>query len=228
LRIPKPLIAQVCAGYPSLTETRFRATGSLASYAYATAWGASFTAGKTFYATFGVGTSYDREQDARTYDFSLSGGADIADRTRRLYLCPLVTVALALGPYDYLLSQTDYRYVDAALGLGFAAVAIRSTRVAVIPSVGVRLARITVSQIPSDAQRQAGVPGWTQGDSYFLFTAGLGVILGRVVTVRPELTLTTGLVPVSEPNAFAAPFGRDENDVGIGISFGINFGRRNR
>lgn len=222
------LAAQVCAGSPSLRDSRFRAAASIASYAYATALGVSFTTGKQFYGTLGGGTTYDTEQDARTYDLSITGAADVTDSTGRIYFCPLAAISLSLGPYEYLLSQTDYRYVDVALGAGVAVVAVRSTRFTAIPSLGLRIARITVSQIPSEAARQAGQPGWTQGDTYKLWTAGVGLVFGQSVTVRPEFTMTTGLIPATEANWFAAPFGRDENDVSIGLSLAITFGRRSR
>jgi hypothetical protein len=43
---PASLRAQVCAGFPSLRDTRFRVAASAASYTYATALGVSLTAGK--------------------------------------------------------------------------------------------------------------------------------------------------------------------------------------
>jgi len=223
----RPLISQTCAGSPSFSETRFRAAASFASYAYATALGASFSTGGKLYATFSGGTSYDREQDARTYDLSLTGGADITDNSARIYFCPLALLSISLGPYDYLLSQTDYRYIDVAVGVGVA-VPIRSSRFSMIPGMGGRVARIRVSRIPSEAERQQGVPQWTQSDTYWHFSAGLGFVFKQTLTIKPEFTLVTGLVPPGEPNTFAAPFGRDENDLSVGVTVAFNFGRRSR
>jgi hypothetical protein len=222
------LRAQVCAGFPSLRGTRYRVAASAANYTYATALRASFTTGKTVFGTLGAGWTRDAELDASAFSISLQAGADIADRSGRVFLCPVADVSVSLGPYNFALERYDYRYVDRSIGLGLAAVAVRSPRFSLLLTGALRAARVTVTAWPTGWQRASGSVAWTQGDDYWLASFGAGFVFGEKVTIRPEVTVPFGLAPPDAPNSFAVPFGRENREVSLGISVGINFGARTR
>lgn len=221
-----PLRAQVCAAFPSLRQSRFRATGGVESYRYATKLAVSATSGRTLFGTIGVGRTRDGELDASTFDIRLETGADIADHERQLFLCPVVAVSVSLGPNDFLLEQNDYRYVDRAIGLGVAAVAVQSSRIAVLVAGGVRAARLTVTYLPSAEKRSSGSLGQSQSDNYWLAGLAVGIVVKGVVAIRPSVSVPFGFP--GEPSALAVPFGREEGEISLGIGVAIVFGGRNR
>jgi hypothetical protein len=223
---PGSLRAQVCAGFPSLRDTRFRVAASAASYTYATALGVSLTAGRKVFGTLGAGVTHDGELHASTYDLSLEGGADIAfGPERRVFLCPVAALSVSLGPHDFLLQPEDYRYVSGTLGLGLAAVAVRGHRLTVLPAGGLRAVRLRATRTYTSPEETIG---WTESDTYLLFTLGVGLVFNEVLTIRPGVTVPFDFVPPGAPYPFAVPFGREEREVSLGISVGINFGRRTR
>jgi len=216
----------VCAGFPSLRDTRFRVAASAASYTYATALGVSLTAGRKVFGTLGAGVTHDGELHASTYDLSLEGGADIAfGPERRVFLCPVAALSVSLGPHDFLLQPEDYRYVSGTLGLGLAAVAVRGHRLTVLPAGGLRAVRLRATRTYTSPEETIG---WTESDTYLLFTLGVGLVFNEVLTIRPGVTVPFDFVPPGAPYPFAVPFGREEREVSLGISVGINFGRRTR
>jgi hypothetical protein len=223
---PASLRAQVCAGFPSLRDTRFRVAASAASYTYATALGVSLTAGKKVFGTLGAGVTRDGELHATTYDLSLEGGTDIAiGAERRLFLCPVAALSVSLGPYDFLLRPEDYRSVSATLGLGLAAVAVRTHRLTVLPAASLRAVRLRATRTYTSPEETIG---WTESDTYVLFSLGVGLVFNEVLTIRPGVTVPFDLVPPGAPYPIAVPFGREEREVSLGISVGINLGRRTR
>lgn len=222
------LPAQVCAGYRSMERAHFRVTAGAESFSYATRLAVSATAGRTLFGTVGVGRTRDRELDASAVDIGLEVGADIPDRARQLYLCPVAAVSVSLGPNDFLLEQDDYRYVDRAVGLGAAAVAVQSRRIGVVVIGGVRAARLTATFVPSAEKRASGSLGQSLSDNYWLMNVGVGFVLKDVVAIRQSVSVPFGLAPPEAPNALAVPFGREEREFSLGIAVGIVFGGRNR
>lgn len=209
---------------------RFRVAASAASHTYATALGLSFTSGKDVFGTVGIGRTRDGELDASSFDLSLAGGADIAaGRERRVFLCPLAAFSVSFGPYDFLLSQVDYFTFEGALGVGAAAVAVRSHRLTVLPAGGLRVARETVTYTPSARAREDGAMGRSrQSDIYGLLELGVGLVVNEVLTIRPGVTVPFDFVAPGATYPFAVPFGQEEREVSLGISVGVNFGRRIR
>jgi hypothetical protein len=223
---PASLRAQVCAGFPSLANSRYRVAASAASYTYATALGASLTAGRKVFGTLGAGVTHDGELHASTYDLSLEGGADIAiGAGRRVFLCPVAALSVSLGPYDFLLRPEDYRYASGTLGLGLAAVAVRGRRLTVLPAGGLRAVRLTATRTFTSPEETIG---WTESDTYLLFTLGVGLVFNEVLTIRPGVTVPFGFVALGAPYPLAVPFAREEGEISLGISVGVNFGRRTR
>jgi hypothetical protein len=223
---PASLRAQVCAGFPSLRDTRFRVAASAASYTYATALGVSLTAGKKVFGTLGAGVTRDGELHATTYDFGLEGGTDIAiGAERRLFLCPVAALSVSLGPYDFLLRPEDHRSVSGAVGLGLAGVAVRTHRLTVLPAGGLRAVRLRATRTYTSPEETIG---WTESDTYVLFSLGVGLVVNEALTIRPGVTLPFRLAGRGNEYAAAVPFGREEREVSLGISVGINFGRRTR
>ncbi len=220
------LSAQECAGLPSRRDASVLLSGSLQSYSYGTRLAASATLGRTVFGTVGAGRTRDRDLDASTIDIGLEAGADIADRERRLFLCPIAAVSVSLGPRDFLLTQTDYRYVNRAVGLGAGALAVKTARLAGFVSGGVRAARLTVRALPSAEKRATGSLGRSQSDNYWLLTFGVGFVLDERVAIRPDLSVPLGLS--NAPSALAVPFGRQNGELGFGVAIGIVLGGTRR
>lgn len=231
---PPSLRAQVCSGFPSLDEHRFRLAAGAADYAHATALAVSLTAGRKGYGTVAVGRTRDGELDAWTVDLGFETGADLPlDAARRLFVCPVAAVSTALGPHDFLLSGADYDTFGGALGLGVAAVVGRSRALVVLAFAGLRAVLEETSFTPSAYARRYGVvgSGWDR-DLYTQLHVGLGVAFRRALTIRPELRVPFGQAvshqrpPLGGPYAFAAPLGREGDEASLGISVGFTFGRR--
>jgi hypothetical protein len=220
---PAAAWAQVCAGYPRLEETRFRVAGSAASYTYATALAASFTTGRQLYGTISAGRTRDGEQYASTYDLGIEAGHDRSlGAGRRVFICPTAGVSLSFGPNGYQLFATNFRRIDGALGLGIGLVAYRSARFSFLPSGGLMARRLRLTAV---FPREGEDPPRSFSDNYGLWHLGLGLVLNDRLTIRPGLTMPFGL---TEPGSYdlVAPFGREERELSLGISVGINLGRR--
>lgn len=222
-----PVAAQVCAGLPSLRERPFRVTASAASYTHAAALGVSLTAGRAIYGTLGFGRTRDPELDASTYPLSFEIGADIPFGASGVFLCPVASVAASFGPYDFELMQEDFRYMDRAVGLGLAAVAIRARRITVFAAGGVRAARITGTYWPTGYKAADGVQGRSQTGNYWLASLSVGFEIDQIVTVRPGVTVP---FEVTHPDDawFASPFGREADEISLGVAISIGLGRRSR
>ena len=211
------LSAQVCDAFPSLREGRVRVSADLASYTYATALGVTLGAGKDLNAAVGVGRTRDSDLDASALDVRFALAADIPfSAARRVFLCPLAAYTMTFGPNDYLLTRQDYRYRDLALGLGFGVVAVRIPGLAVLLTAGFRESRLTT--IRTD---------WpTVVNTYGLWTLGIGLAFDGVLTVRPSVSIPVGFVRPGQRTDYAVPFGREEGEASLGVSIGINFGKR--
>lgn len=227
--LPSVLRAQLCTGFPSLRETRFRAAASAASYSYADALGASFAVGGRAFVVLGAGRTRDAELDASTVDLAIAAGADVwIDAGHRLLLCPVAGAKLSLGPNDFLLSQRDFVYSEPQLGLGLTAVAARTRRLTVIPAIGLRAARLTLTKKRPDAtsadqRRRSGT------DVYWLFSLALGLTLDGALTIRPGVTVPFGLADPSSPDReqrFVIPFGRKEGELSLDLAIGFSLRKR--
>jgi len=229
LLLPGVTRAQLCTGFPSLRETRFRAAASAASYSFADALGASFAVGGRAFVVLGAGRTRDAELDASTVDLTIAAGADVwIDAGHRVLLCPMAGAKLSLGPNDFLLSGRNFDYSEPQLGLGLTAVAARTRRLTVLPAIGVRAARLTLTKKRPDAtspeqRRRSGT------DVYWLFSLALGLTLDEVWTIRPGVTVPFGLVDPSSPDRehrFVIPFGRREGELSLDIAIGFSLRRR--
>ena len=215
--------AQVCDGFASLRDRHFRVTASEASYSYATALAGSFTAGSTLFGTVAAGRTHDSELDASTFDIGLEAGADLPTPEGSLFLCPAATATLSLGPYDFLLTGTTFRYVDRAVRLGAALLAIRSPGLKLVVTGGVSAARISVVYWPSAEAQATGSEGRSASANYWLWSAGVGLVVSDRFTVRPSLTVPVGFPAAGTSTDWVAPFGREDSELSFGISFGISF-----
>ena len=226
--VPDPLPAQACTAFPSLRDRPVRIAGSAVTHRYATALGFSVAAGKDVFATLAAGRTRDGELDATTLDIGLEGGADIPlGSARRDYFCPLAALSLALGPNEFLLADENRRSIEAALGLGLAWIPVKARRLAVILAGGFRVARITVTHIPGAASR-AYTESRSRSDVYWLFSLGAGFVLGDVLTIRPGVTVPFGLAERALSDLDVTPFGREEQELSLGLAVGVSFGRRAR
>lgn len=222
--------AQVCTGFGSLADSRIRVAVDAARYTYATALGASVTTGRQLFATVGIGRTHDVELYASTYDFSVQAGYDVPMGPEPFTFCPLVALSASFGPYDFMLHEGRFTYHDAGLGLGLGGIVVQTAGLTVIPAVGARYSRLAVRRIPSARQLADGVTGWVKSDWYGLFSAGLGIVINGVVTVRPGVTVPLGLVPVRHESwdDWIVPFGREEGELSLNVSVGVSLGRRTR
>jgi hypothetical protein len=220
--------AQVCTGFGSLSGSRYRLDVSAASYTYATAVGASVTAGRNLFATVGVGSTRDAELHASTYDLRAQAGYDVPMGREPFTFCPLVMLSYSLGPYDFMLHEGHFTYLDAGVGLGLAVIAVRSARLTVIPAVGARYSRLALRRVSSATVQVSQGSGWVKTDWYGLLNAGLGIVIDNMVTVRPGVSVPLGLVPIRHESYddWVVPFGREESEISLNVSIGVSFGRR--
>jgi hypothetical protein len=224
--LPPRTRAQVCDGYASLRDRHFLVAASFASYSYAKSLEGSFAAGGVLYASAAAGWTHDAELDASTADLRAAVGADLAvGLTRRVFLCPAASVSVSLGPYNFLAEQQDYRYVDRAIRMGLAAIPIRTGHLALIAFGGLSLSRLTVIYWPTGLSRALDAEGGGGTGTYWLASGGVAVLLDDVLALRPTITVPFGLRPAGL-NDFVVPFGRENNEVSLGISIGVSFGRR--
>jgi hypothetical protein len=185
--------------------------------------------GDDIYSELALGRTRDEVLDAETYDTRLTIGADVpVSAARRVFICPSITAAVSLGPYNFLLDEGDYRYVEGGMGLGLAALAVRIGHLLIAPYGAARIVRLTAMRIPSPAERRANVPFLIHTDVYWLLNAGVGLTVGDALTVRPEITVPLGLIPPGAMSSYAVPFGREEGEISFDISVGISFGSRRR
>jgi hypothetical protein len=213
--LPGPLGAQVCSGLASLRERHFQLAAEVASYTSATAIEGSFTAGKAMYATIASGTTRNDMLDASTFDLRGEVGADVAlGPAHRVFVCPVASYALSHGPDDFLLTGENYRYTGPSVGLGLAAVAVRTRHLEVFVAGGWRAVQLTTAR--------SGWPNVT--NDYQLWTLEAGLVVDGRFTVRPSLSIPTGFEPVGTRNDYAVPFGREDGEISLGISIGISFG----
>jgi hypothetical protein len=213
------LPAQVCAGFAALDGTRYRVSASAASHRYADALGTSITAGHRVFGTLGVARAYDEEVDASAYDVGLEVGADVSDRRRRVFLCPVVALSVSFGPQNFLLNPNhDFRRIGGALGLGVAGVAWRGRHLAVHPTVEGRAVHLRARESYSSGYH-------SDRATYFLVSGGVGLVINDVLTIRPGISVPFGFPP-AHPDRFAVPFGREEQELSFELAVGINFGRR--
>jgi len=219
-----PVAAQVCAGLPSLRERPFRVTASAASYTYATSLGATLAAGRSLYAAVGFGRTRDPELDASTYPLSFEIGADIPFGAPGVFLCPVAAATVSFGPYNFELSDEDFRYEDRAVGLGLAAVAARGRRLTVLVAGGVRAVHLTGRYWPTGYKAETS-SGWSQSGDYWLAGLSVGLEFGENLTIRPGVT---GPFQVTYPDDawFASPFGRKPDEISLGVAVSIGLGRR--
>ena len=222
--------AQVCTGFGSLSGSRYRVDVSAANYTYATAVRASVTAGRNLFATVGIGSTRDAELHASTYDLSAQAGYDVPMGREPIAFCPLMTLSYSLGPYDFMLDEGHFTYLDAGVGLGLAVVAVRTARLTVIPAVDVRYSRLALRRIPSARQQVTEGSGFLLTDWYGVTSASLGIVVSGAVVVRPGVTVPLGLVPIRHQSwdDWVVPFGREEGEISLNLSVGISFGRRTR
>lgn len=220
LCLAAPLPAQVCAGFAALDQTRFRAAASTASYTYASAVGASLTAGGRAFGTLGVARAFDEELAVAAYDVGLEVGADLTDRGRRVFLCPVAAFSGSVVPRgSVVFGGTGFRRLSGGLGVGLAVVALRSRRFAIHPAASARVVRLRARESYPGGHRE-------ESDTYFLLSGGVGLVIMDVLTIRPGISVPFGLQPPMGPAGFATPFGREEQERSLDISIGINFGRR--
>ncbi len=223
------MLAQACDGIAPGDDRPFRVTANVQSYTYATAVGLHLTAAGRVHGTLAFGTTRDAELDARTLDLALEGGTRLRfGPGGRLHACPNLAVSLALGPSDFLLSETDLRYFGTGIGLGVAAIAFRSRRITVVPTAGVRAARVWVTLDPSSAERAAGVVGWTRSDAYWILAGNVTFVWNHRLSLRPTVSVPLGLVDSRSPFALVVPFGREDHEVSLGVALGYSIGRPRR
>lgn len=220
-----PLAAQVCAGFPPLSERHIRAVVSAASYSYATSLGASFVAGNQVFGILGAARTRDGELDASTLELRLEGGADLAiGPNRRMFLCPSLGVSMEFGPYNLLLRDDDFRAVAGALGLGVAAVAVRSPGLVIVVTGSLHVVRLAATETATGFERIT----WKSKDTYGLLGLSAGFSFDDLLTIRPGVTVPFGLLPPGNPDDFAVPFGREERELSVGVSVAVGIGRRRR
>jgi len=220
------LRAQVCAGHSSLHRAPFRVAVGAESFSYATRLAVSATGGRAVFGTAAIGRTHDAELDASTLDIGLEAGAELGDSAGRVFLCPLAALSWSIGPEDFLLLGSDYKYFEGAVGLGAAAVPVRRGRVAVHMAGGLRLARLKAHYLPGAERRANGAQPYSERDNYWLLSLAVGLVVKEVLSIRPSVSVPLGVE--TSWDAIAVPFGRENHELSLGIAVGFAFGRRSR
>jgi hypothetical protein len=198
--------AQVCTGFAGLRATPVQLSAAGAFNSNASGFGAAVTAGKDLFGTFGIGTTSYDALDGSSFDISAGGGYEFpVDQGRRVFVCPIAGLVVSLGPNDIQGSGVDARVVGFSFGFSFGWVAMARPQFALLPSAGIRIAH-TKATLEDNAGSTLST-----SDTYGLFAVGLGLVLNRVFTIQP---------------AISVPFGLDSADATFGIAVAINFGKR--
>lgn len=220
--------AQLCAGSPALAPGRYHTAVSAVGHTYATALEASLTTGTTFFKTLRLGRAHDADMHATAYDLGADAGYGFAlGAARRFVLCPTASFTASFGPHDYALSEYGYRTLDGGVGLGLGVVAYRSERVSILPAAGVSARRVRITRIPPGTTEQP----FHMSDDYGLAFLAVGLTVHDRLVIRPTLSIPFGLAPYrrlpgGHPVLRATPFGREDQEVSLGLGVGYLFGGR--
>jgi hypothetical protein len=219
LGLPAASHAQACRGLGYLEGNRFHVAAAAASYTYADAVGASLTAGGPFFGTLAIARAHDRELHASVLDVGVEAGYDLpVGAARRWFVCPAAGIVRSDGPKRYLF-ETDMRRWDVGLCLDTGWVLLRSGALTLVPTAGVRVQYIT------NRYRAGGLQA-TEADTYQRFDLALGIGVREVLTVRPGISVPVNLSDPASLANFAAPFGREEGEIGLEITVGVRVGPR--
>ncbi len=200
--------AQICEGTASFRSGHVRigaiATGNRDSVAY----GARIAVGGPFGSFFAVGASALHQKDVTSTGVAESGEAGVAiglPWRHSVQLCPEVGAEYRRGPTLDLgglgrISTSAHAY---RFGASVGAAAFHASNVDFVPFAGAAyaIARSRL-QFPTFAR--------TADDGYGILDAGVGFVIGRVVTLRPSIEIPIGLPGV---------------DADFGVALSISLGK---
>lgn len=202
--LPLSVAAQTCRGTAAIGDASPWQVGG----------GLAFTEGFTQYDVNGVAGSdvwiaggqvgrfdFDELDQGATFVAGHFGVQVPNDASRRVVLCPSVSVGNVFGPNDVGGVDVSIFIVTAAANVGF--IAAQTGRMQFVPTAGVSVSR----------QRLAvDVDGESESDSETIgvLEAGMGIVLDRRFTILPSVDV---------------PFGVEDADVGFRIALTVNFGR---
>jgi hypothetical protein len=206
--------AQNCLGLPSFAAAPLRVDGGLSTGNDAT----SFTVGASVGAARGPfgSLAYDRtnfDDDGTNVDlsangFTVSGGYELnltssatAPRATAFSLCPVASFGYQKADFDEIGDEIDLTTKLFSLGVSLGAPIASSPTLALVPFATLRFLNVNTN---SDA---FAVDESEQGGALDL---GLGLVLNRLFTIRPLISI---------------PIGFEEVDTSFGVTVHFNFGK---
>lgn len=185
--------AQVCMGYPSFAVGDLRMTGNVAFGSDTKTIGGSFAFGQAT-GLFGGPTvdyvSFPAPADkALVYTGTVGWGIDLADRGR-IALCPLLVGSYQDGPAGQSLNRRlDITGKSLGAGAAIGGDVPLSPRMHLVPFASVVLTTSTSTTI---IQGLIDIKS-TATDRYAAITVGVGVVIDKIWTIRPSLSIPAGL-----------------------------------
>jgi hypothetical protein len=199
-------VSQMCAGFASLHRTPFQVGVGAAVNADASGFGAAFTAGNAGFGSLGLGTTHYDDLDGSSFDLAVGGGYEFPlDAGQRAFVCPSGSFSASFGPNDILGSGIDLHTIGFAFGFSLGGSAYHNSAFELLPS-----ASLDIAYAKATLDDNAG-NSLSSSDTYGLLGLSVGLVLSRVFTLRPSLSV---------------PFALDNSNVSLGIALAYNFGHR--
>lgn len=204
--LPGALAAQACLGLPSFGVNHMQLAGDAQFNDGANTFGAMLTSGsQSYFAGIGVGGRSVDGADGSTLLVRGQLGSQVAvSTTGRVQACPLLSADFGFGPNDIDGLGTDFTSRAFGFGVALGGVIAQNENVSLVPSVS--------AGYRYDAGTFDGPGGSTTvSDTYAMFGAALGLVLGESLAIRPSVLL---------------PVGVDDAKAIFGIGVALNFGGR--
>lgn len=223
---PSALVAQVCELPVPTAGWGWTMSGSVASYRYANSVGAGVVASRFVrdtpgFARIAIDRVRDDELDASSMNIAMATAIRLRNDRTGLFVCPTASSSVGLGPYDFLLSGEDYRYLDVSLGSAIGAFLRTKGRFQFVSTAEVRAVWLHAGwnvHLPGETLRRDG------SDVYWLGGAHVSVRFRERLSLRSGITIPFGLVAPSNSEAFVTPFGRENGEISWGLSVSFSFG----
>jgi hypothetical protein len=197
--------AQSCMGTASFNSGAVRLGGGAFFAGEADTYGASAAYGSNrLFGQLNFGrTSYDGVEGSSTVIGGGLGYRIPVASSRRVEVCPGVTISRSSGPEDEA-SGTD-AYATTFTGGAQMGMPIRhSDGLTFVPTAGLAVAHTSV-------ELTSPLGDFNGSETYALLSVGTGLVLNSVITVQPLVTF---------------PIGLDNADTSFGLTASMNFGSR--
>ena len=200
-----PVVAQVCAGFPSFRGRPIQIVGAAAFNDNSKTFGGGVGfGGAGAFGSLELGTAHIDAFDASAFVVGGSVGYQVPlDKKGAVQLCPGAGVEFAIGPKNINGTGVDYSETDISLGVSVGVVAARTAQVDVVPTGAIAFAH-------SDGKlKDASGNSVSNSESFGVLGLGIGFVFSYQVSIRPAVSI---------------PFGVNGASTSFGVTLAVNFG----